>query len=378
MTSCSIARENICAYIDNELVINIRNSFEDHIKGCKECKNELNEMIQIVSLCTNLPQKELPMDFKAELHEKLLAVADRRESNVRSIRKSKSFLFTKTFASIAAGLLLIFLAGSFYKYGFFSSIQSKNSANSYSIAAEQPAAARMEENGMSSDINKKADNSADAGIMAKSFSAPAEAESGSLEVDRSAAPQNREISLAGAVQMLDTETAKSMFSTIVITSEDPQLQVEKVRTLAMENSGDMAEKSAYSIAGAIAQSADQDMSLKASTTGETAGDPIQTELIFIIPDAQYTQFLADLTTAFGAADVQSGALVTEDLSEVLNSLFTKSNEIDIQIQESQKDSSKKTGELDKLKVEKENIDSQIESIRLGNDFVNVTVRINKK
>ena len=374
MTNCSIAKENICAYIDNELNIADRLSFEEHIESCRQCKSELDEMIQIVGLCKDLPQRELPVGFKAELHEKLLAAANRQESNVRSIKKSKGFLFTKTFASIAAGLLLIFLAGSFYKFGLHPSMKAQDSLNSTAMAAEQPAA-RVEENAMAD----AAGNAGDANYSLRSFDAKITAAADGLEVDRSATVQDREAALAGEDEMLKAEIAGSKLSTITITAEDPEAQVDKVKALALENSADMTDNFAYSIDASAKSSTEKDMSIQTTLTSDTTAKSTQTQLNFIIPDTQYDQFIAAVNTAFGEANVQIGAFVTEDVTDTLSSTITRSNEIDSQIQGLQdKDSEKNAGEINKLKKEKEVVDGQIERIWLGTDFVNVTVLINKK
>ena len=381
MINCSNARENICAYIDNELGIDERLSFEKHITSCKECKNELDEMSQIVGLCKNLPQQELPVDFKMELHEKLLAVAGRQEVSVKNIKRSKSFLFTKTFASIAAGILLIFLAGSFYRFGLFTQMKAQDSANSALMAAEQPAAAKMDGNLTDNGGNGEAEGAVGSNKALKSYSESVgdSAAADSFEIDRSSSAQNRETALAGAVQMLKLENASNKLSTITITVVDPEVQAEKVKTLALENSGDLAEKSSYEIGSAATAPIDQNMTIQAKSTIDTAAAPVQTELDLIIPQTQYDQFISALNTTFGEANVQIGAFVTEDVTDALNSNIDRSNEIDSRMQELQKkDSEKNSEEISKLKDEKDTVDSQIEKMRLGSDFVNITVLINKK
>lgn len=377
MTNCSIAKENICAYIDNELNIADRLSFEEHIKSCRQCKSELDEMLQLVGLCKDLPQCELPVDFKAELHEKLLAAAGRQESNVRNIKKSKSFLFTKTFASIAAGILLIFLAGSLYKFGLLPSMKSQDSLNNTAMAAEQPSAG-IEENAAAFGDSVDTGNAAGANQSAKSFSAQSAANDDSFEAGRSATLQDRETALAEADGMLKTEAAASKLSTITITAENLDTQAEKVKALALENSGDMTDNSAYSV-GTAASSTEKDTSIQANMAMSKAAEPAQAQLNFMIPDTQYDQFIAAVNTAFGEVNVQIGAFVTEDMTDTLNSGIVRSNEIDSQIQELQKkDGTKNAGEINDLKKEKDVVDSQIEKIRLGSDFVNVTVFIIKK
>ena len=367
MTNCLDVRENICAYIDSELNREERLYFEEHIKNCAACRKELDEMSSIIGYCTSLPQKELPMNFKSELHEKLLAVAERPASNVRSFRKTKSFIYTRTFASIAAGILLIFLAGSFYRMGLLNPAKSSNdSAKSTAMAAEQPAQAQMAGAGSM----ENGDGASDAGITEEamqSFGAPAD-EVESFEADRSSTLTDREIAITGADLMSQIETASNRVSSITITADNPEEELEKVSALALENNGDVAEEAA----------AEQNMSMKA-VENETEDMSLQVKKSFLIPDTQYDQFVTTLYTTFGEENVQLGAFVTEDMTDSLNNNIAKANEIDSRIQELRNSDSKEdSGEIDKLKAEKETVDSQIEEIRLGTDFINITVMINKK
>lgn len=346
MTSCSNVKENISAYLDNELSIKDRLSFEKHIESCKQCKVELDKIAHIAALCAELPQRELPPDFKAKLHEKLIESAQGQESNLRRIRKPKGFMFTKAFATIAAGMLLFFLAGSFYKYGLFPSMKkADDSTRNFSMAAEQREAAITGDLG----YDGAKDNAGIADKEIKSFSTSAPAKGGELEVDRSSAIQNRETAFSGAEVMQKDETADSKLVTITITADEPELQAEKVKMLAAT------------------------MSAKANDTAT------KVDMDFIIPEEQYEQFLEALNTSFGEANVQIGAFETEDMTDTLNSNITKSVEYDNKIQELQKkDSEKTTDEIKELKEKKEAIDIQIEEIRLGTDFINVKVFINRR
>lgn len=377
MTSCSNARENINAYIDDELNIDERHSFEEHIKKCRECKVELDEMIKIAELCRDLPQLELPADFKEELHEKLLAVAVKQDGNIRSIKKTKSFFLTKTFASIAAGMLLIFLAGSFYRFGLISPMRTGNTAENSALAAEQPAARAAKDTMDMSDASGQAQKAAGSENSLKSFSSVMAADSGSLDVNRSATEQER---FAGAMMIEGAETASNKVSTITITSDDTKALAEKLKTLVLENSGDIKEDSngRDGSAALYAGAAPPENKITAES-GSTAYTLSQDRLSFTIPETQYDHFVSDLNSTFGEANVQVGAFVTEDMTEVLNNDITRANEIDNQIQTlKEKESEKNAEELKNLNDEKAVIESQVEEIRLGSDFVNVNIYINKE
>lgn len=442
MINCTNFNENICAYLDNELSIEERLSFEEHAKDCRECKRELEEMTRIIGLCTSLPQYELPDGFQEELHEKLEAVAGRPESpayreerngrgaqegpdgpesrggqdsKVRDIRKAKSFRFLKTVAAVAAGVLVVFLAGSYFRLGLFSPSKTEMS-NKLTMTAEVPAAQKSEAAALQAGDSGAGDEARSAGaamdqegVFAAKAVDPASAQVGSTEVDRSAAIQNRDVASAEAAST--PETINHKIATISVTASDPNTQTEKIKQIALNNNGEivvvpviamfsanMATSSSSddaqangSLFGAqsagsaeSAQAADSKASLKSAGTaagsgGGSNGAAAPVRLDFAIPDTQYEPFMTALNAEYGAANVLSGALVTEDVTEMLNSSVAESIDLDNRIQALQKkDSSKNAAEMENLKAQKEVVDRRIDELRLGNDLISVTIYINGK
>jgi hypothetical protein len=384
MINCKNFRENVCAYIDNELNIKERLSFDEHVRSCRECKRELDEMTQIIGLCTDLPQQELPVDFKAELHEKLVTVADRQGSKVISIKKPNGFHFLRTFATIAAGLLLVLLAGSFYKFGFFSPAKMQDSTNSAALAMEQPAAAKDEALANDSGSASSTEMGGGLGVQAKSFTAQAPAmaapTAGTVAgADRSAAVQNREAAVGQLAAGAGTETVNSRLSTITVSAEDPNTFIDKIKSLAVANNAEIVDNQltvTFSESMTAAKQANADQTV---TAADYAGGPEQQRLYFTMPDTQYEQFATALNNEFGAANVQVGAFVTEDMTEPLNRAIKESNALDNRMQELEKeDSTKNASKMEDLKAQKEAADKRIDELRLGNDFVNVTILVNGK
>ena len=388
MTSCMAVKENICAYLDNELNPEDRRRFEEHIESCTACRREFDEMSEIIGLCTSLPQQELPDGFGAELHEKLLVAADRQKNNITGIDKSKRASYIKMFSSIAAGLLLIFLTGSLIKYGFFQSgnmAQIGQSAENSEMQAPVQPSAKAQYDGT-------ADNGADAGAPVENTVSveAADAIQGIMSFSKSAAPNgtvaDRSVSASGRSGALAyansqpaDETVSNKVSTITITADEPEAVTKKVKTLALENNGVLKEQT---LSKASAKSASGGQSAEAGkgeapvATAAGAGDA--QPLYYVIPNASYDKFVSSVNGTFGAANVQAGALVTEDLTGTLNDKMKRSDEIDSQIQVLQQNSAKNADTINELKTEKEELEGQIETIRLDSDFVTVTIYINKK
>jgi anti-sigma factor RsiW len=394
MTSCADVRENISAYVDNELDINERISFEEHIKKCPECRIELEEMIRIISICSSIPMQPLPEGFKAELHEKLTAVAA-RSVNTASIRKPKKILYARTFASIAAGILLIFLGGSIVRYGLLSGGFNANKSFDGSTMAAAPAEApadasaqmAVENEGIlfNKSANGSADTQAAAGAAAADVEAAAEewkadADYGilessqalamprSYEVKRSASHDERD--QAAATGFAANETTCSKSSELTIMAEDPTAVIQTVTTLASVNNAAVPEAGETEIA--FLDSTAMNYSIAAGA------DDTRMQLQFIFTEEDYNMFTTALNDTFGAANVQMGAFVTEDCTDTLNMLIEQTNAYDNELRELQSNTDDNAKDIDKLKKEKEEIEKQIEAIRLNSDFVTVTVYINQK
>jgi len=110
MKNCSEIIELMSLYIDNELDSETRTEFEEHIETCESCKSELYELKEIVGALGSIEEVELPSGFKEELHQKLVAEKNSNESNKKTVPFKKKFIGFAS--SIAAGLVLVFVAGS--------------------------------------------------------------------------------------------------------------------------------------------------------------------------------------------------------------------------------------------------------------------------
>lgn len=367
MTGCVNVRDNICAYIDNELNEEEKLSFEEHIQNCSECSRELEEMKRIVGLCTSLPQKELPDDFSAELHERLLAVAERQKSN--TVHRAKGFALTRRIASIAAGVLLIFLAVNFVKFGRTPSKTSDNIATTTDILMEAEASDAIREDVRAAGIADAVDDTADgnaAADEAQLYFSTTFNESNSVDVDRSADALDREITKA-AMEKAETEKVYKKMSTVTITADEPEQMAETIRVLAEGNGGEEAADSELT---------EPDERIEMAFSSSVGR---QVQLQFVFHQVSYERFLDVLNDALGASNVQMGAFVSEDVTETLNSMIVESEAIDIRFSELQKRNGEAdSDEIDNLRMQKEKIDSQIEKMRLDSDLVSVTVYINQK
>lgn len=388
MMNCADVRENISAYADNELSVNERKAFEEHISSCAGCKKELDDMIRIIKLCRNMPMYDLPESFRGELHEKLAAVASRNDNAVTGADKAKRKLTARTFASIAAGILLIFLGGSIVRFGLLSGKLAKHApeTDKVSSAAESPYGysaadgAGIRDEGSIDEYNdsfgiqfsEKTDD------MPETTDAVAEPKGSDklmavprgLDINRSSCEEVRENGII--LGMAEAETVSLKTSELSVTAEDPATAMETITALATGNNGTWPVNKA----AAYGQEGISDI----TGYGDLKEDEeARLELQIVFAEADYRMFVAALNDTFGAANIQTGAFVIEDRTDELNMLIDQTNTIDQTLRELQeRDGESSAGEINELIREKKEIDSRIESLRLNTDFITVTIYINKK
>jgi len=61
----------ISSYIDKDLNDIEKVELEKHIAECKECREEYENLLDIIAACGNLEEVELPQNFRTELHQRL-------------------------------------------------------------------------------------------------------------------------------------------------------------------------------------------------------------------------------------------------------------------------------------------------------------------
>jgi len=69
---CETIRNMISSYIDKDLNDIEKSELEKHIAECKECREEYENLLDIIAACGNLEEVELPQNFRTELHQRLV------------------------------------------------------------------------------------------------------------------------------------------------------------------------------------------------------------------------------------------------------------------------------------------------------------------
>ncbi len=112
--NCTDISELISLYIDDLLDEDHVKMFRKHIKECEACRQDFEELLNIKNMCNELPMVELPTDFEASLHEKLVRA---KENNIIMMdttkdeigKKKHNWKNWKLYASVAALFIVVIL-----------------------------------------------------------------------------------------------------------------------------------------------------------------------------------------------------------------------------------------------------------------------------
>lgn len=107
--NCDKIREMLSLYIDQMLDDDLKKEIEEHISTCNLCKNEYDDIKEMVSLLKEVEMVSVPESFEHRLknalqHEKT-KISDAKIIEVSANKKKKLRIFTSIAAIFAVGLL---------------------------------------------------------------------------------------------------------------------------------------------------------------------------------------------------------------------------------------------------------------------------------
>ena len=98
---CTKLLEEMSMYIDNMLSETERIEFERHLEACEDCRFEFNNFKTMLECINEIEEIELPLDFEATLHNRLLKEAE-------ATRKQIKFPFRlKVISGVAAAVAVV-------------------------------------------------------------------------------------------------------------------------------------------------------------------------------------------------------------------------------------------------------------------------------
>lgn len=157
---CERQKELISLYIDDELSINERLEFEEHISACDDCKAEYDSINYVVNGLKSLGTIELPEGFHEEI---MMKIRTKNTSEVINTERKAIFLSFRKYASIAASFVfmcLLFTA----VLRLFVAPDNGGQSQVYETAPGAPIQMASEAYGEAEDYAKGSEQSADASL----------------------------------------------------------------------------------------------------------------------------------------------------------------------------------------------------------------------
>ena len=124
MKKCEEILELLSLYIDNELDDETSKLVKEHVELCSSCKDELVQLQQVVKMCNEVDEVELPDSFNEVLHQKLKLEHKKMEDDKKIIVMRNRIL--KTITSVAAIFIVIFAVRGFMNIGMLNKGDSSN------------------------------------------------------------------------------------------------------------------------------------------------------------------------------------------------------------------------------------------------------------
>jgi len=391
MKNCDEIREQISMYIDGELDETQLAEFEEHINSCVECRNELDEIKSIISMCSSIEEEELPDNFREELHSKLLAVKEETMRKNKVVKLHNRYI--QIISAAAACLLIVVLTKGFLLDGF-SPKHSKNDMAKTGTAETQMADEKedtvdesagisgfsVENDTASGSAELEGSNDETDGVQQFSIMAEPKTEKSLTNgtgdtvsngtgdtvsdgagdiVSRSTVPSERK-------HFLQRSDEGNVYSNNVIINAkvngELDSEIQNIRELAVDVGGEFSEQSAE-----IALAKEQQ-----NAVGENG---TETVLSFKILYNQYQNFFDSLTEYVGTENITADKS-SQDMSNIIESYKIRLNEIEDEISRIEKSENTSSPDvLESLNEERQNIINEIEKIMLDSDYIYVTIYI---
>lgn len=285
--NCAEVNTKISEYIDDQLDSSQRSQFEEHLKQCSICRNELHEIQLVVKLCQDIGDEEIPERFKEKLNQRLVNEREiaKNKGNIHSTRNR----YIKILSTMAASFVLIFLLKSFYQNGYFMSAKHVKEDNGISNAILSAESA-------SSDSSDYSNSKDEPHIFAGSVENKKENGDTTVEIEPSRSTVFRvnsdDISLTS--ENIENNSIKTIDITLKIKNKD--LEKDSIKLFLTSNGAELTEK-------------DTIINLK-------------------VPNQTYENFIEELKKRFGFENIIIGNIVCEDITQKKEKLSNDANDAD--------------------------------------------------
>lgn len=353
MKRCYKFNSLMSQYIDEELN-NIESlELEKHIEECASCKEELEQLIEVVNATKSIEEVDIPEGFKTDLHNRLLLESRSKTKGVIRISRFISFRnkYLSIGTSIAACLLIVFLLRGFITENYFSGVKSDDRLEAQMLNEKQ-SDSMSDVLGVLEDNGNKTEENVEFGAAAMEKSEDTDFER--PETSRKTDSTNR-------VPLIDKHTYSIIENCNInidfYLSDDIDGKINEIREFALNNSAELSD-------------------YKPSLFVEGQGDENNTSVIYLkVRNDDFERFINIFKSNYKDSDTKISSLETKDCSTILEDMRTQLLEIDKKIEEIERNEKSSNPEsLGELKRERQDIWDRVEKIQFDSDYTFITVK----
>ncbi|MDP4094415.1 MAG: zf-HC2 domain-containing protein [Bacillota bacterium] len=370
MKNCNEISELLSLYLDNRTDEKTTGEIEKHLAQCIKCKQELDDLKYVVTLCRDINETDLPEGFSEKLHERL--VEESKEINRTKPKVTAFNKYIKIGSSIAAVLLMAVVIRGLWAGGVFSSLHSSSSSagNKVNTAAAPAATAPLAQNskdknsgsGQNAPMAKSApitgDNTNnDAAFAAKQndqFATYEMTEPGNTSKSTNSMAVSRSSSNMDIKGTLPAGSFFSKSSEVNIICDKPFETADEIEKTASQFGSDISKDSKLTV-----------------TTEKNTPLIIRIKIL----NSDYTKFTDSLKNNYPTMDVTIGNVTSVDITPQINNLNRKINTLNTEITAN---SASDTGNSAVLKEDLLNSQNERTQLEENSNYTLVTLIISDK
>lgn len=154
MKKCDEILDLLSLYIDNELDEVSAKMVKEHVEECSSCKSELVQLYEVVKLCNDIEEVELPENFKGDLHQRLTSEKQKLDDGKKILIMRSRIM--KTITSVAAVVLVVFAVQGFLDMGLNGKKTNYSPESQNSVSWDYSSEKDRKDNGFGSSVQSGA------------------------------------------------------------------------------------------------------------------------------------------------------------------------------------------------------------------------------
>lgn len=371
MKNCIEIKEMISLYIDHQLDDAGNVEFEEHLAQCTSCKDEYKAIMQVIEITGSVQEEELPEGFAQDLHNRLVVEKRNLENRNKTVFIRNRFI--KICGSIAAMLVIVVLAKSFFSMYTGGSKSTDSSANvAYELASEMPSAAAA--------ATAASAPAADMSPIIEKKSKGIENGAGAYQDGKDTVENDKDVDV-NRKKIEDTKVnPTSKMFTIAAADSTRELKDMKINILVKNiELGVTKVKEQVKAKGGEFLETKMSVGTRENDAPVTTSDSDSVQIVFKIANPQFESLINSLKSAWGEAFVTVGTMNIINVEDKIKQLEADLIELDKKLKESVlNENNIDANEFDKLKIQRDEKQVELDDLNRDTGYLAVCIVLEKR